>query len=216
MKQPTPYYPVCLNLAGRRCIVIGGGQVALRKVGTLVEHGAAVEVISPEPCPGLIELAAQGKIRLTHARYHRGALGSALLVVAATDDRAANRSVADDARASGVLINSVDDPDASDFIVPASFSRGDLTIAISTAGRSPALARRMRAKLEAEIGEPYAALAELAGEVRAELKARGVTVSAEQWQDALDLERLISLLRDGCREEAKALLTSALRRGAAS
>jgi len=214
MKNSSRYYPAFLNLAGRRCVVVGGGPVALRKAGTLLEHGALVEIISPEPCAGLVAAAAGGQVKLTRARYQPGLLGRAVLVVAATDDRAANRRVAEEARAQGALVNSVDDPDGSDFIVPATFSRGDLTIAISTAGRSPALARRLRAKLEAAMGEEYGALAELAGEVRAELKAGGVTVTAEQWQAALDIDRLVALLRDGERKAARAVLTTGLTQGA--
>ncbi|HUU08288.1 MAG TPA: hypothetical protein VMW61_02065, partial [Dehalococcoidales bacterium] len=112
-----------------------------------------------------------------------------------------------------VLVNVVDDAQNSDFIVPSCLRRGDVTIAVATAGRSPALARKIRTRLEKDFGEEYAALAQLIDEVRAEVKKRGITVGGDDWQEALDLDELTKLLRKGEREKARALILSRLKAG---
>ncbi len=206
------YYPIMLDVKGKRCVVIGGGPVALRKAQSLLECGAAVEVISPELCSELEELAANGSVKAVRRPYRRGDLRGAALVIAAADDGEVNRSVSQEASESGILVNVVDVPGLSSFIVPSSLRRGDMTLSVSTNGKSPALARRIRAELEESIGEEYSLLASLAEEVRSELKQDGVTVPAEAWQQALDLDTLLGLLRSGRREEAKQRLSESLRK----
>jgi precorrin-2 dehydrogenase/sirohydrochlorin ferrochelatase len=204
------YYPVFLNIREKRCVVCGGGRVALRKVQALLACGAVVEVISPDSCPELRALAESGEI-LLHARaYQPGDLGGARLVVAATDDRDVNMTIAREANQSGCPVNAVDDADSSDFIVPSVLRRGDITIAVSTGGQSPALARKLCARLGAELGAEYAGLASLVGEVRAEMKTKGLKVDEDTWQRALDLELLPGLIRDGRLQEARAALTRRL------
>ena len=139
--QVPRYYPIFLNIRGKRCVVVGGGPVALRKVNILLEHEANVEVISPELCPELSQLAKSRAIQVLQRNYNGGDLQGVFIAIAATDDGEINNKVAEEARAKGVLVNVVDDLEHSDFIVPSQFRRGDIAIAVSTAGKSPALAR---------------------------------------------------------------------------
>lgn len=205
-----PYYPLSLDVSGKRCLVVGGGPVACRKVKALIECGASVKVVSPELCPDMRDLIDSSAVSLALRGYHTEDLDGALLVIAATDDPGVNRRVADDAGDCGVLVNVVDDMEASSFIAPSYLRRGNLTIAISTGGRSPALARRIREKLEAELGDQYSYLSELLGRLRTELKERGIRVPADAWHEALELESLLALLREGRQDDAMALLMERL------
>src|ERR1019366_5250716 len=159
------YYPIFLDLRGRRCAVVGGGPVAERKVKALLRAGANVHVISPSVTPRLVLLAARKKILLTPRAYRTGDLegpastrtadsraGRPTLVFAATNSPAAQRAVRKDAEALGVPMNASDDAKESGFIVPASFAQGDLLVAISTSGASPALARQLRRQLQLTLG----------------------------------------------------------------
>jgi len=208
--MPT-YYPVFLNVSGKRCVVVGGGQVALRKVRVLLECGANVEVISPELCSELNKLAESGKINVLRRRYQGGDLQGALIAIAATNNSDINQEVVKEARRGGVLANVVDDAEDSDFIVPSYLQRGNITIAISTAGSSPALARKIRTKLEKDFGDEYASLSLLVEEVRTELRRQGIKVDSDDWQKALDLDLMIDLLKKGEREKAKSVLLSNLK-----
>lgn len=208
--QSSPYYPISLNVRGRKCVVIGGGQVALRKVRTLLEHGANVAVISPELCAGLGQLADKDSIHVLNRVYQEGDLTGAFITITATDDSSVNQQVIGEARRKAVMINVVDDADNSDFIAPSYLQRGDITIAVSTAGRSPALARKIRTVLEKEFTDEYAALAQLVSEVRDQLKHQGIQVDGEGWQQALQLDSLIELLRQGETEKARSTLISNL------
>jgi len=209
--QITAYYPVFLSISGRKCVVVGGGQVALRKVRGLLEHSADVGVISPHLCPELVQLAESGEIRAFNREYRTGDLADAFVAIVATDDRELNRQVAEEARSKAVLVNVVDDAENSDFIVPSYLRRGEVTIAVSTSGRSPALARKIRTRLEKELGNEYASLIHLIGEVRAEVKREGMKIDGDRWQKALDLDLLLELLRRGDEEKAKAILLSHLK-----
>lgn len=216
MKRDGPkpaYYPVSLNIKGRKCVVVGGGEVARRKVKALLEHGATVTVISPKLGPELIQLAEHGEIEALNRKYQTGDLTDSFAVIVATDDSDTNRQIVREAKDRAVLVNVVDDAQNSDFIVPSFLRRGDITIAVSTAGRSPALARKIRTRLEKDFSEEYAALARLLDEVRAGLKKKGVTVGGDDWQEALDLDELIELLRKGEREKARRLILSRLKAG---
>jgi siroheme synthase-like protein len=151
------YYPIFLNLGGRRAVVVGGGKVAERKVRKLLGAGARVHVISPEFTPGLKKLWEQRKITVTPRRYRTGDLRgrarerSAILVFAATNDPAAQRTIRRDAAAIGALINVADDPARCDFIVPAWVTRGNWHVAISTSGTNPSLARALRQQLDSDL-----------------------------------------------------------------
>lgn len=209
--EASPYYPIFLNVRGKKCLVVGGGNVALRKVQSLLERGASVEVVSPTLCPELSRMAGEGTIQALQRRYKAEDLQAALVAVAATDDAETNEGVAAEARRRGVLVNIVDDPQHSDFIVPSYLSRGDVIIAISTSGRSPALARKIRTKLEKDFGAEYAQLALLADEVRSELKRQGIAADSDAWQEVLDLGPLVELLKYGKRQEAKEIMLRKLK-----
>ncbi len=212
-KDTTAYYPVSLNIRGRKCVVVGGGEVALGKVRTLLEHGADVKVISPDFCPELAQLSDSGKISVRNHSYETGDLAGTFLAIAATNDREINRQVAEEARSSTVLVNVVDDAENSDFIVPSYLRRGGLTIAVSTSGQSPALARKIRTRLEKEITNQYGTLTCIIGEVRSEIRREGMKIEDNRWQEALDLDLLLELLKKGEREKAKAILLSRLKEG---
>ena len=200
------YYPIFLNVNNRRCVVVGGGYVAERKVKTLIEQGAQVMLISQHLTKELEGLARQGAIQVMLRDYRPGDLTGAVIAIAATDNAQVNHQIAEDGRRWGVLVNVVDDPEASDFIVPSQFCRGDVVIAISTGGRIPALARKIRMELESYIGPEYDSLVQLLSQVRAELKKSGSSPKGDAWQEALDLETLLPLLRAGRVEEARKIL----------
>jgi len=206
------YYPVYLDVRGRRCVVVGGGEVALRKVRMLLDHGASVEIVSPELCPDLGQLVDEGQLQVTGREYRPGDLEGAFVVIAATNDASTNEQAAAEATERGILINVVDVPGLSNFIVPSYLRRGAVTVAVSTGGKSPALARRIRRELEKKFGDEYADLSVLVDEVRSELKRQNVSVSAERWQEALDLDALLQLLRSGQRAEAVDRLRESLLR----
>lgn len=163
----TPFYVACLRLTGRRCLVVGGGEVALEKVEGLLTCDGAVTVVAPALVRPLRELADEGSIAWA-ARDYAGALDldGVFLVIAATDDTDVNIRVYDDAEARAMLVNVVDVPPLCNFILPAIVRSGPLAIAVSTAGASPALAKRIKRQIAAEYGDDYARLAVLLNEVR--------------------------------------------------
>ncbi len=166
------YYPIFLRIEQKKCVVIGGGKVAARKVKTLLSYGAQVEVISPEVVPELVEWAEEGKITLYLRPYQEGDLKGAFLVVAATNNPEVQAQVVSEAEKEGLLINVVDQPEKSNFIVPSVVRRGRLTLAISTSGASPALARRLRETLEELFGPEYATYLDLLARWRQEILSR--------------------------------------------
>ena len=205
------YCPILLKMKGKKCVVIGGGTVALRKVNMLLDCGASITVISPEVDPDLAAVAEDKGIPLVQRDYKAEDLKNAAIVIAATDRKKINRKVAEDAKRAGALVNVVDDPETSDFIVPSILRRGDLTISVSTSGSSPALARKIRTKLEKSFEQEYASLVMLVEEVRNALTQEGVTIGSEAWQESLDLDRLIDFLRKGQYEKAKVFLSDSLK-----
>lgn len=166
------YYPAFLDLVGKSCVVVGGGEVAERKAFSLLECGAHVSVIGPELTPRLEELAATGKIAIERRSYVCGDLAHCFLVIGATDSEEINCQVFAEAKKRGVLCNIVDAPSLCSFIVPSVISRGDLQIAVSTNGKSPMLSRRIRERLEASFGEEYAEFVDLLGDLREEIRER--------------------------------------------
>jgi len=202
------YYPIFLDISGKLCVVVGGGAVAERKAQSLLEQGARVRLISPALTGELRRLAATGAINAEQRPYRRGDLSGAAVAIVATDDRDLNRQAAEEARSAGVLVNVVDDPQQSTFIVPSLLSRGDISIAISTGGKSPALSKSMRLLLERLLPRELSELASLVAEVREELKGRGL--DGDAWQRALDLDSLLPMLRQGNRAGARERLMQGL------
>ncbi len=160
------YYPVCLSLDGKLCLVVGGGAVALRKVKSLLDAGAQVTVVSPEFCDGLRKLK---DVRHIRRRFRDADVAGGGLVYAATNDAALNSAVAAAARKQGALVNVVDTPAECDFIVPSTLTRGEMTISISTGGASPALSRRLRLELEKLFPKSYGRFVALLAKLRAEV-----------------------------------------------
>src|SRR4051812_659045 len=162
----TPFYIACLKLSGRRCLVVGGGEIGLEKAEGLLACDGDVTLVAPEAVPELEQLAREGSIRWERRAYEAGALGGTFMVIAATDDTDVNIGVYNDAEARAMLVNVVDVPPLCNFILPAIVRTGPLAIAISTAGASPALAKRIKAQIADAYGEPYARLAVLLNEAR--------------------------------------------------
>src|SRR5689334_19827690 len=179
-------FPLFVELEGRPCVVIGGGAVAERKVRALLDVGAVVTVVSPALSSALAALVATGRVAHLARGYADGDLIGAALAFAATDDGAVNAAVAREGRARGVWVNAADDPAHCDAILPAVVRRGLVTVAVSTGGASPALARAVRERLERALPEAIGPLAEAAAAARRELRAAGRRPGAEAWLAALD------------------------------
>jgi precorrin-2 dehydrogenase/sirohydrochlorin ferrochelatase len=188
------YYPVFLDIAGKKCVVVGGGDVAARKIARLMDCGARVCVVSPGLVPQLEELKKDRLIEHIHDGYQAKYLDGAALVIGATDDEKINASISLDARARRVPVNIVDDPQKCDFILPSLIERGDLMIACSTGGQSPALARHLREELESVYGEEYAVLVSILGQLRTKMeKNAGV---GKTWFDQLMSAGLLDAIRN--------------------
>ena len=160
------FYPININISNRRCLVVGGGSVAARKIASLLDCEALVRVVSPEVCGTIATYANDGRLEWIRRDYHRDDLEEVFLVFAATDQPLVQKRVARDAEHAGVLLNSADDPERCDFQVPAKVRRGNLLIAVSTGGASPALAAQLKQRLLQTYGPEYAIFVELMSMVR--------------------------------------------------
>lgn len=200
-------YPVNLVLEGRRCLLVGGGQVARRKAEGLVACGAIVTVVAPEVDPGLAVLP----VTVERRAYAAGEAGNGAyrLVLTATDDAEVNQAVHDDAEAAGVWVNSADDPDRCTFTLPAVVRRGPLLLTVSTGGHSPAVASWLRGRLSEEYGPEYEVLVALLAEEREAILAEGRPTEGLAWQKALDSD-MLSLIRGGLISEARNRLQTCL------
>jgi siroheme synthase-like protein len=214
MPVEHPVYPVNLIVDGRPCLVVGGGPIALHKVRGLVEAGARVTVVSPQLDPGIAELAADpaggaGEVAAEARPYRRGEVAGYRLVVAATGDPAANQQVYDDAEAAGVWVNSADDPERCTVTIPARLRQGRLTVTVSTAGHSPAVAAWLRDRLVGELGPEYDQLIGLLAEERVRVQREGRSTEDLDWRSALD-SGILELVRAGRLEAARERLRSCL------
>lgn len=205
----APYYPVFLDLRGRVCVVIGGGEVAERKLQNLSECGAEVTVVSPVVTPGIRALAESGKLRWESREYTEGDLKGVFLAIAATDVASVNRAVAEEAAEEKVVLNVVDKPDLCTFIAPAIVRRGEVTVALSTSGTSPALARKLRESLEGSDLLQYADLAGTLSQARKKIKQLGVQVHPDRWQECISAD-LVDLVRLGESQQALDMLMGRL------
>ena len=216
----TPFYIACLKLTGRRCLVVGGGEIGLEKVEGLLACDGRVTLMAPHAVPELERLAAEGSIEWERREY-AGAedLEGVFIAIAATDDTDVNIRVYEDAERRAMLVNIVDVPPLCNFILPAIVRTGPLAIAISTAGASPALAKRIKREIADSFGEPYARLAELLNEVRGWAKGTLPT-----YQDRkVFFESIVNgdpdpveLLRAGDEQAVRDLIAAAQRSTAAS
>lgn len=202
--HPPSYYPVFLSLAERLVVVLGGGTIAERKVAGLLPCGARVRVVAPEVTPRLARLAERGEIEHLARAYRPGDLEGAFLALGEPGDGSRDATLFDEAERRGMFVNVEDDLDHCSFIAPSIVRRGDLVVAISTSGRAPALAVRLRERLERELGPEYGALLELAGRLRTPL-ARAVPEFEERrrrWYELVDSD-VLELFRDGRAAEAR-------------
>lgn len=167
------YYPVYLDITNKRCIVVGGGDVAERKAERLLDFGARVTVVGKTLTPLLKSMKREGRIEHINADYDEAFIGDAFMVIGATDRDDINARISLDGKNKGILVNIVDDPEKCDFILPSILQQGDLSIAISTGGKSPALAKKLREKLENLYGPEYQVLLKVLGNLREKVVARG-------------------------------------------
>jgi len=179
------YFPIFVEMKRRRCLVIGGGAVAERKIAGLLEAGAILTVISPDMSETIARWSKEKLINFVARRYQPGDLAGHELVFIATNDAEVNATAYNEGRERRVWVNAADDPANCDFILPSVLRRGDLTVAVSSGGGSPALARTIREELEIHLSQEYEQLAKLATEARVELHKRSLNVPFETWRKAL-------------------------------
>ena len=205
------YYPINLDIRDRRCLVVGGGAVGTRKVHTLLQCGADVTVISPQATAELSALAEAGDIALQKREYSSADLEGIFLVIGATDDETLNRQVSADAQSRNLLCNIADRPAVCNFILPSIVHRGDLVITISTSGKSPALAKKLRKTLERQFGSEYADLLNLMGAIRKKLLRQAHEPEAHKHLFNQLIDRgLLEMIRQGKKEDIDRLLVKTL------
>ena len=208
------YYPVHLDIKNRNCLIVGGGAVGTRKVNTLLECGAHVTVVSPDPTSQLTRLASEESITLKTRAYRSDDLSGMFLVIGATDDETLNLQISKDAERAHILCNIVDRPEVCNFILPSIVRRGDLVITISTSGKSPALAKNLRQKLETQFGREYADFLLLMGAIRQKLLSQSHEPEAHKalFNQLIDSD-LIQLMQAGKTAEINSLLYKILGKG---
>jgi precorrin-2 dehydrogenase/sirohydrochlorin ferrochelatase len=213
----TPFYIACLKLRGRKCLVVGGGEIGLEKVEGLLACDGDVTLVAPEAGPELTQLTLEGSIRWEQREYVPEDLEGTFMVIACTDDTDINIGIYEDAERRAMLVNVVDVPPLCNFILPAIVRTGPLAIAISTAGASPALAKRMKAEVSELFGEEYAQLAIMLNDVRGWAKGTLPTYQDRKafFEGIVNGEPdPIELLRDGDADGVRGLIEAAQRVGA--
>ena len=196
----------------RACVIIGGGEVAERKIQNLLECNARVTLISPMVTQGIRERASRGELDWQSREYEKGDLKGVFLAIAATDQRGVNEAIADEAAKERVILNVADNAPLCTFIAPSVVRRGEVTVAISTGGASPALARKMRESLEHSNALEYADLAGILASARKELTRRRAEVHPDHWQECIS-DELMALVKAGKSDEALDQLVSKLLEG---
>lgn len=208
------YYPVFLDIKGKTCVVVGGGEVAERKALSLLSAGASVKVISPKTTKTLNSLSKEGSIERLRRKYKKGDLNGAVLAIGASDSNEVNKAVYEEAQEARIPVNVVDDPAHCGFIVPSVVQRGGLTIAISTGGRSPLLAKTIRQELEKSYGEEYETFVEVLGAVRKKLLKSGVNrVKKERVIKDLIASPMPGWIKENADREINSFLRSLLGQG---
>jgi siroheme synthase-like protein len=202
-------YPVNLVVAGRRCVVVGAGRIAARKISALLDAGAAVEVVAPDVGVEVRAWAAEGRLALAERRFAPSDLDGAWLALTATDDPEVNRAVYAAGEEAGVWVNSADDPANCSFTLMSVARRGDIVVTIGTNGRSPALATYLKEHVLDEMGPEYETLLELLSEAREEMRSAGRSSEDADWRQAID-SGILELIRAGREVEARELLRSCL------
>ena len=203
------YYPVYLNLAGKRCVILGGGTIAQGKIAALRDAGARITVISPEATDGIKRAAQRGDVAFEQREYQAGDLEGAFIAVAATNVWHVNRQIYEEAEERGVLLNVVDDPDQCTFIAPSIVRRDPITLAVSTGGASPALARKMRETLAEAPALKWADLAAALGRARRVIKEKRTVIDPTRWQCVIT-EDLLKLVQEGHEDQAVDIILTQL------
>jgi precorrin-2 dehydrogenase/sirohydrochlorin ferrochelatase len=208
------YYPINLDIKSRKVLVVGGGGVGSRKVKTLLSCGARVTVVSHEVSAQLQALAASGEIRLEQRSYQSDDLDDMFLVIGATNDEKLNRQISSDAEQLNTLCNIADRPEVCNFILPSIVHRDDLVITISTSGKSPALAKKLRKDLEKQFGEEYGKLLRLMGAIRKKLLRQAHEPEAHKpiFEQLINSD-LIGMIQENKLEDINALLFDILGEG---
>ena len=195
------YYPVFWDIKDKKCVIVGGGEVAARKAERLLDCGAEVFVISPKLSPELAALKEKNTISHIAAKYKRDLIDGAALIIGATDDEKINAQISLDARSKGIPVNIVDDPKRCDFILPSLMQRGDLAIAIGTGGKSPALARHLREELESRYGREYEIFLNILGTLRVEMvKNEGM---GKDWFESMLAAGILDFIKKKNAEKVK-------------
>jgi precorrin-2 dehydrogenase/sirohydrochlorin ferrochelatase len=202
----APLYPVNLIVAGRRCVVVGGGRIAARKAEGLLACGAVVHVIAPRVGP---EVRALDGVTWEERSYQQGEVGGYQLAVTATGNTTVDGAVFADGEAAGIWVNSADDPARCSFTLPAVVRRGPVVLTVSTGGHSPALAVWLKERLAADVGPEYEVLAALLSEERDAVRAGGGSTEDVDWRSALDSD-MLDLIRSGHLQQAKERLQACL------
>jgi len=204
-------YPINLQLSHQPCVVVGGGSVAERKVAGLLAAGGTVTVLSPHLSKNLVALVEGKEITHVARNYQQGDVKGFFIIICATDDNRVNKLIAEEGRSLGALVNVADAPELGNFTVPSQISHGDLLFTISTGGKSPALAKKLREELEAQYGPEYGIYLELVAKARKQIKKRLSTVKERElfWRRTLDQEVII-LLKAGRIKEAEAKINNAI------
>jgi len=199
------YYPICLDLQKKECLVIGGGKVAERKIISLMEHGPIVKLVSPQITPQITHLVQEGKINYQKREFQPKDLDGIFLVIAATNNNKVNKIITQEAQKRGILINVVDKPSDSTFILAAVVKRGDLMISISTGGKSPAFARKMRQDLERQYGPEYRILVDILGNFRENIIQREPDEKKRKaiFQRLAESGEILKIIRENGRAKAE-------------
>jgi siroheme synthase-like protein len=202
-------YPVNLLVAGRRCVVVGGGRIAARKIAALLDAGATVHVVAPDVSPEVQDWQASGAVTVDRRPFAPTDLDGAWLATAATPDPAVNQAVYDAGEARRIFVNAADDPDRCSFTLMSVVRQGDLVVTIGTGGRSPALATYLKDHVASEMGPEWGVLLDLLSDERERLRAAGTSSETLDWRRALD-SGMLDLIRTGRVAQAKELLRACL------
>jgi siroheme synthase-like protein len=202
-------YPVNLLIEGRRCVVVGAGRIAARKVQALVDAGADVHVVAPEAVDEIRAAHDAGRLTWHPRAFAPADLDDAWLATSATADPATNRTVFEAGEARRIWVNSADDPESCSFTLMSLVRQGDLVVTVGTGGRSPALATYLRDHVRSEMGPEYSVLLDLLSDAREEMRSGGRSSEDADWQEALD-SGMLDLIRNGKVAEAKELLQTCL------
>ena len=203
MAKRYPYYPIYLDIEDRDVVIIGGGSVCARKAETMMKYGARVTIVSPEFTEEIEQWAAEGKLTLRRKQYEEGDIDGANIVIASTDNQLVNEKIAADCRRRRIPVNVVDVTPLCEFIVPAIIESGSIQLAVSTGGKSPAVARTLKEDLQRMIGPEYAEVNDVLGTLRDGAKATLPTdLDRKAFFDGILAKGILQMLRDGRRQEA--------------